>query len=158
VRDPLPGPDGRARLIGTGHALRGDDAAGLLVARRLGGITHEGEGTALLDLWEGCDAVVLVDTVRSGVPPGTIRRFDASTEPLPAESRFASTHAIGVAEAIELARSLGRLPRTVIVYGVEGAGFAAGAALSAAVRASLEALTEAVREELVGYRWTSSSR
>ena len=155
MRDPLPGPDGRTRLIGVGNALRGDDAAGLLVARRLGGITHEGEGTALLDLWDGCDAVVLVDTMRSGAPPGTIRRFDTTTEPLPAESRFASTHAIGVAEAIELARILGTLPQTVIVYGVEGASFEAGAPLSGAVSASLEALTEAVCGELVSYRQTS---
>jgi hydrogenase maturation protease len=96
--------------------------------------------------------------MRSGLPPGTTRRFDASREPLPAESRFASTHAIGVAEAIELARNLGRLPRIVIVYSVEGVSFEAGAPLSAAVSASLEALTEAVREELVSYRRTSSSR
>lgn len=138
-------------MIGVGNALRGDDAAGLVVAERLGGITHEGEGTALLDLWEGCDAVVLIDTMRSGAPPGTIRRFDASSDPLPAELSRASTHAIGVAEAIELARSLGRLPRTMIVYGVEGAMFDAGAPLSAAVSASLEALTEAVKDELVSY-------
>jgi hydrogenase maturation protease len=138
-----------------GNRLRGDDAAGLVVAERLRGTPHEGEGTALLDLWEGDDTVVVVDTMRSGAPPGTIRRFDASREPLPAQLRFSSTHAIGVAEAIELARSLGRLPRTVIVYGVEGADFEAGAPLSATVSASLEALTEAVRDELVSYKRTS---
>jgi hydrogenase maturation protease len=142
-------------VIGVGNALRGDDAAGLIVAGRLSGVAHEGEGTALLDLWDGYDAVVLIDTMRSGAPAGTIRRLDASVEPLPAELGRASTHAIGVPDAIELARSLGRLPRTVIVHGVEGAVFDAGAPLSATVSASLEALTKAVRADVLSYTRTS---
>jgi hydrogenase maturation protease len=44
-----------------------------------------------------------------------------------------STHALGVAEAIELARALGRLPARLEVYAIEGARFTAGAGLSPAV-------------------------
>ena len=54
VRDALPRSDGRADLIviGIGNAFRGDDAAGLAVARTLGDdprvIVHEGEPIDLL--------------------------------------------------------------------------------------------------------------
>jgi len=144
-------------VIGVGNALRHDDGAGLVVARRLrarrGGVSipvreHEGEPLALLDLWAGSDAVVLVDAIRSGATPGTIHRFDASEEPLPSELRgSSSTHAVGIGEAIELARSLQRLPRRVLVLGVEGRRFDAGAGLSAEVEAGLDGLADLVLGE-----------
>ena len=49
-----------------------------------------------------------------------------------------STHAFGAAEAIELARVLGRLPRRLIVVGIEGARFDAGVGLSPEVAAAVE--------------------
>jgi hydrogenase maturation protease len=144
-------------VVGVGNALRGDDGAGPEVARRLRGRAGaadvavrelEGEGVGLLDLWEGARAVVVVDTVRSGAAPGTIHRLDVTHRPLPAGLRgSSSTHAIGIAEAIELARVLGRLPRRVIVYGVEGRNFRAGAALSPAVAENLAGVADAVLNE-----------
>jgi len=145
-------------VIGVGNALRHDDAAGLEVARRVRAlvdparvavIEHEGEQSALLDIWERAAAVVLVDAIRSGAPVGTIQRVDASEKPLPAPPwGSSSTHAIGVAEAIELARALGRLPAQVIVYGVEGVRFDAGDGLSKEVRDGVGVLTEAVSQEV----------
>ena len=41
-----------------------------------------------------------------------------------------STHAVGIGEAIELARTLDRLPGRLIVYAVEGHRFDAGLGLS----------------------------
>ncbi len=141
-------------VIGLGNDLRGDDAAGLQAVRRLRALgieVHEEQGEALrlLDAWEGRDAVVLVDTMRSGAPPGTLRRLDASAAPLPAQlSGSSSTHMVALAEAIELARTLGRLPRRVVVHAVEGDVFAAGAALSPPVADALPALADAVLAEL----------
>jgi hydrogenase maturation protease len=40
------------------------------------------------------------------------------------------THAFGLAAAVELARALQRLPRRLVLVGVEGAEFEAGAALT----------------------------
>ena len=144
-------------VIGVGNALRHDDGAGLVVARRLrarrGGVPitvreHEDETLALLDLWAGSDAVVLVDAIRSGAAPGTIHRFDASEEPLPSELRgSSSTHAVGIGAAIELARSLQRLPRRVLVLGVEGRRFDAGVGLSAEVEAGVDSLADLVLGE-----------
>ncbi len=144
-------------LIGVGNALRHDDAAGLEVARlvraRAGaaGIAvreQEGEALGLLDQWEGAEAALLVDAFRSGAPPGTVHRMDASAQPLRAELRgSSSTHAVGMGEAIELGRALGRLPPRVVVYGVEGRCFSAGSGLSEEVEAAIGPLSETVLRE-----------
>ena len=149
-------------MIGLGNPERGDDAVGLLVVRRLlkrfkrvpEGVEirgHDGDPLALLELWRGCDAVIVVDAMRSGMPPGTVRRFEAHRKPLPARLRFGvSTHGVGLAEAIELARALSALPPALIVYAIEGERFAlgAGGTLSPAVERAVEEVTRRVREEL----------
>jgi hydrogenase maturation protease len=149
-------------VIGIGNALRRDDAAGLEIVRRVraraeaGEIAtyeHEGEALALLDIWEGADAVVLVDAIRSGAEPGTIHRVDATSAAIPARLRgSSSTHAVGVCEAIELARTLGRLPKTVVLFGVEGHRFEAGGGLSDEVEAMVEKLADAVLREAIELR------
>jgi hydrogenase maturation protease len=145
VRDPLPHARRRALVIGLGNAARGDDAAGLIAARRLGGVEHEGDPLALLDLWEGAELALVIDAVSSGADPGTIHRFDAVAEALPARLRSStSTHAVGLAEAIELARALGRLPARLIVCGIEGGRFEAGTALTLAVAAAVDAVVSEV--------------
>ena len=146
-------------VIGVGNQLRGDDAASGEVVRRL----HERcadtgidvseqlcEPGALLDAWQGRDAVVLVDTMRSGEPPGTIRRFDVSATPLPAGLRGSmSTHGFGLHEAIELGRALRRLPGRVIVVAVEGLHFEAGAMPSGDVQAAIAPLACTVLREAI---------
>jgi hydrogenase maturation protease len=59
-----------------------------------------------------------------------------------------STHAFGLAEAVELARALGRLPRFLVVYGVEGKCFTPGAALSAGVEAAAADAAARVLDEV----------
>jgi hydrogenase maturation protease len=146
----------RLRVVGFGNRWRGDDAVGLEVAARLEGglpdgvevIVREGEPTGLIDTWDPGDEVWLVDAVSSGAAPGTVHRLDASERELPAEIFRASTHHLGVPEAVELARALGRLPRRVIVYGIEGADFDAGRGITPEVAAAAERVVEAVREEV----------
>ena len=146
----------RTLVIGVGNAYRGDDAVGLVVAQALhsadlpGTMVREesGEATALMDAWAEAETVILVDAVCSGAPPGTLHRFEAHAQPLPARFHHTSTHAFSVAEAIELARALGRLPRRLIVYGVEGQDFTAGAGLSPAVARVVPTVVERVVQEI----------
>ncbi len=126
-------------IIGVGNPEAGDDAAGPVVARRLGG-RETGDPTEMLDLWSASDDVIVVDAVRSGSPAGTIHRFDATAGPLPERSFRGSTHALGVGDAIELARALGRLPKKLVVYGIEGSAFEPGAPMSPEVAAAVEEL------------------
>jgi len=134
--------------------MRSDDAAGLAVARLIQGIDgaevleREGEPTSLIDAWEGARAVWLVDAVSSGAEPGTVHRHDASERELPAALFRTSTHHFGLAEAVELARALGRLPERTVVYGIEGASFRTGETLSPEVETAVVQVADAVREEV----------
>jgi hydrogenase maturation protease len=56
---------------------------------------------------------------------------------------------MGAAEAIELARTLGRLPRRLVVYGIEGASFHPGAPLTPAVADAVKMAAGMVRAEIV---------
>jgi len=142
-------------IVGIGTRYAGDDAAGLVVAERLGAgrwgampvITHEGEGLSLLDRLTGFQTAILIDAMNSGVEPGAVQRFDAGAKPLPALMFRHSTHAFGVADAIELGRALKQPPRRIIVYGIEGKSFEAGDRLSPEVEASLPGVVERVLEE-----------
>ena len=103
----------------------------------------------LVDAWGPEDDVTIVDAASSGAPAGTIHRLDPVAQPLPPGLLASSTHAFGVPDASELARALGRLPRALRVYGIEGENFEAGTQLSPAV-------DRAVRELSGELRWTSS--
>ncbi len=151
------GPHGRILVVGVGNDDRGDDAAGLAVVRHLAGRIGPGVSvveagtdlTSLLDAWRGASAVVVVDAMTSGAAPGTLRRFEATWVPLPARAfRVTSSHAFGVAEVIELARALGRLPPRVVVFGIEAGCVDAGAALSPAVNAAVRDAVSRVLDEV----------
>ena len=154
----------RTVVIGVGNPLRGDDAAGVSVAERLGPRVPDGvevvscneEPSRLMEAWEGAESVVLVDTVSSGAPPGTLHRFDAGEEAVPARTFRSSTHAIGISDTIELARALGRLPRRVRVFGIEAGGFATGAELTPAVDSAVAFLVKDVLHDLEEERCTSA--
>lgn len=114
-------------IIGCGNRERGDDATGILVAERLRqlGIQAEicsGQAADLIEAWAGADDVIVVDAVVTGAPVGTVRTWDARETPISGKSP-PSTHGLGVAEAIEWARVLGRLPARLTIYGIEGQRF-----------------------------------
>lgn len=145
-------------LIGIGDHFRRDDAAGLEVARLLRlaappGVTvleQEGEPTSLLEAWSGATEALVIDGVDSGAEPGTLHRFEATDGPLPTELFRPSTHDLGVAEAVELAREVGHLPHRLAVYGIEGESFEDGEGLTPTVQAAVEQLVAELYEELGG--------
>jgi hydrogenase maturation protease len=145
-------------VIGIGNAWQGDDGAGLAVAQQVRAsapagvevVELEGEPVSLVDAWSGADEVFLIDAVSSGAMPGTVHRVDATDAPLPSELSTASTHTFGVGEAVELARALGRLPRRLVVYGIEAGSLRSGRELSPEVEAAVEEAAERVLGELSG--------
>ena len=143
-------------VIGIGNPSRGDDGAGIEVARRVqacgpqDAVVREcsGEASCLLEAFKGRPRVILVDAASGGGRPGTTRRFEAHKEPLPTSLLYTSTHSWGVAEAVEMARSLGQLPPCVVVYAIEGASFSPGRHLSAAVKLAVERVLNQVLREI----------
>lgn len=145
------------RIVGIGNADRGDDAVGprtieLLREAAPPGVelcTVRGDMLAMLEAFDGASTVVLVDAMRSGAEPGTVLRLEVTAgEDLSALGHLVSTHAFGLGQAVELARSLGRLPRCLVVHGVEAETLEHGAPTSAAVERALPGLVESILEEL----------
>jgi hydrogenase maturation protease len=146
----------RCVVVGVGNPTRGDDAAGPMVARLLRRVLphevevteHRGEATDLLTRIEGAAAAFLVDACTSDSAAGTVWRFDVAAAPLPQRAFGLSTHGFGLAEAIELARALGRLPPRCIVYAIEGDLFESGAPLSPPVAAAVADVARRLRAEI----------
>ncbi|MBK1672261.1 hypothetical protein CKO35_02875 [Ectothiorhodospira shaposhnikovii] len=119
------------RVIGIGSP-HGDDALGWEAARylaRLPGIADhlridclDRPGTGLIQAISGETAVILLDAMEAGLPAGTVRRLSA--DELMAGVGAVSSHALGVAESLALARVLGVLPNAVHIIGIQ-AGLAA---------------------------------
>jgi hydrogenase maturation protease len=156
TRDPEA--DKLLALIGIGNRFRRDDAAGLEVARRLRlagppGVRffeEEGEPATLIETWSDVEEALVVDAVSSGLRPGTVHRFDAIADPLPVEFFRPSTHAMGLAEAVELGRELNRLPERLVVYGIEGESFDTGEGLTPVVQDVVAQLVMELYHELSG--------
>ncbi len=111
-------------------------------------IEASGEGATLMEAWKGYERVIVIDATSSGSSPGTIHRFEAHREPLPARFFHYSTHAFSVAEAIEMARALGHLPPEIIVYGIEGKHFVAGEGFSPEVENAASLVVDRVLRDL----------
>lgn len=146
----------RVLVIGVGNCLRGDDAVGLEVALRLRKkamleakiLEHQGEVSSLIDAWLNYEIVILIDATSSSRTPGSITCFNATETPLPAEIFDVSTHSLGVAQAVELARVLGKLPKKLIVIGIEGAEFGNEEKISTEVEDAIKDVVLTVEREV----------
>lgn len=139
-------------VLGIGNEHRHDDGAGIAVARRAAraaGLTGEveplGEPLDLLGRWDGAALAVVVDATRSGAEPGTIHLIELTGPGKPAtapERRrgggATSTHGLGVADVLALARALETAPRRVVLVGIEGADFSHGQGCGPQVAEALE--------------------
>jgi len=140
-------------IVGLGNPDRGDDAAGILVARGLveqgiKALEYQGAPIDLIEIWEPAGSVVIVDAIVSGAGPGTFRVWDAQTTEFQSGVFRSSSHEFGLAETIELARALKRLPKELRVYGIEAAQFDAGAPLSPHVLAGVNRALEQIVADL----------
>jgi len=150
-------PAGHATVVvaGLGSEFRRDDGVGSVVAERA--VTEAasardvgpiGDPLDLLGVWNNADLVVIVDAVASGAPPGQVRVLEMDVARLSAHDDGAavpapqSTHGIGLAGVLRLARALGQAPARLVVVGIEGERFDLGRGLSPSVQA---AVPEAVR-------------
>ena len=142
-----------AVVIGIGNLDRGDDGVGRIVARLLRShlgtqvVEQDGEATALLAVLQPVDRAWLIDAAESGAPAGTIHRIDCTISKVPPRGNF-SSHGFGVAEAVELARTLGTLPQHCVVYAIEAADFTHGAAVSPPVMQAANEVAELILAEL----------
>ncbi len=146
-------------LIGIGNRDRGDDQVGIYVAEKVGEemgpaidvLIHRGDPAYLIQQWENRELVIVIDAVLSeGTPEGEIFCWDVANEMLAVETAHASTHHLGVHEAIELAKALHKMPGKFYVYGINAMAYAAGQPMSRRVCAGAEKVTAEITRFLQG--------
>ena len=147
-------------VIGLGNSYAHDDGVGPAVAAALAAVAPagvtivelDGEPARLIEAWADTALTIVIDAARSGAAPGTVVRLEdedlddglAVSNP----GRRSSSHALGVVEALELGRVMGRLPTRLVVLAVEGQDFGPGPGLSDAVRGAVPQVVSAVIAEL----------
>lgn len=152
--------DGHILVLGVGNILLQDDGLGVRAVERLaarcrlpdrvrlldGGVL----GLDLLPYLEGIAALLLLDAVQVGQPPGSLVRLEGDAIPA-ALARKMSMHQVGVQELLALAAFQGTLPDRVVLCGLEPASLDWGLALTPAVAAQLDALVDAALRELADW-------
>ncbi|MEQ8716126.1 MAG: hydrogenase maturation protease [Acidimicrobiales bacterium] len=148
----------RPVVIGVGNRWRGDDGVGPAVIDLLRADGRldttvadlaelDGEATRLVDAMAHRSLAVVVDAMRSGAAPGTVRSLVAGEVDLPTTTSL-SSHGAGVAHAAGLAAALDRMPDRLVVIGVEISATADEGPLSAEVTAALPEAAARVVEEV----------
>jgi hydrogenase maturation protease len=148
-------------VLGLGNVLMGDDGLGPVAVR-----AFEAEyvvppdihvidlGTPGLDLlpWlADVDRVILVDTVRSDHPPGTIRLYDKADILRHAPTARVGPHDPGVKEALHALEFAGRAPREVALIGVVPASTAMALELTPTLQAVLPKVVLAIEVTLARF-------
>jgi len=139
----------RVVVAAMGNEYRRDDGVGAAVVAAVAPLLDElrapgfdtagvgpfGDPLDLLGPWDHATLAVVVDAVRTGAAPGTVVVVDlggpGGSEAV--DRRASSTHGLGVAGALRLARAVGRAPDRVVAVGIEGGDFGNGTGLSEAV-------------------------
>lgn len=146
----------RTVIIGFGNPIRADDAVGIEVVRRVretagpGIRTREVSADAiqLLFSWEDAELAIVIDAMSTGLAPGSIRRFSAEELIAADADPFPCPHGIGLVEAMRLAAALGRLPKRLVVIGIEGKDFRMSEGMSPEIEAAVVPAIENIRDEL----------
>ncbi|MBO8187796.1 hydrogenase maturation protease [Streptomyces sp. DW4-2] len=162
----------RITVVGVGNVHRRDDGVGPAVIARLARHAEEGtlpasvglqvsdgEPARLLALWERADSVIVVDAVRTSRPvPGRVHRLEADdvVPQCEAGASSPSSHGLGLGAALRLARALGRLPRHLVVYGVEAADTGLGTGLTTRTAEAVGPLADRIMREIRGHRLRAS--
>jgi len=140
-------------VIGCGNLLRGDDAVGPLLVRRLldrglpAGVEVADGGTSGMDVafrMRGADRVVLVDAADTGGEPGTLYRLAGTdVETLPPLEGI-NLHAFRWDHALAIGRWAlkDEYPTDITVYLIEAASFAFGEPLTPVVEAAMLRLVD----------------
>ena len=145
-------------VIGIGNPFRRDDGIGPAVIARLRDMApphvalaeHDGEPAGLLEHWTGARLAVVIDALAPADEPGRVERVDLRDAHERRPASWSSSHALGLGDAVALGDALDRLPRRLVVLGVEAGDVGEGPGLSAPVAAVVEDVTRRVLAEIAG--------
>jgi hydrogenase maturation protease len=159
----------RTALIGgIGNVLLGDDGVGPYVVRLLESRYSFDEdveiadlGTPALDLTHqivGLRFLILVDSVASNEPPGTITLYRKEDILRIAPTERLDPHSPALSECLMTAEMLGASPKHVLLVGISGECYEPGQPLSEKARKSVDKAIEMILQELLRLGYSAQKR
>jgi len=146
----------RITIVGIGNEFRGDDAVALLVAKNLRDLLPEqvkvveltGDQSDLIELMQETNSMIIIDAIKSTAPSGTIFHIDAGKESFPDNFFNISSHGIDLAQSIELVRTMKKLPKVVLIYGIAGKDFSFTTSSSQQVKDAAEIVRNRILNDI----------
>lgn len=147
----------RVALIGIGNPFRSDDGVGWFVVDTLDNVLPpsitrckvKADPALLLHLFETHSTVFIVDATQRETTDAAWLRLDATATSALEKEKITSTHGITLREAIELARTLGQLPKQLTLYLIPAENFEPSNTLTPSVKKAAERLATTLKKELL---------
>lgn len=141
-------------IVGIG-SQHGDDQAGWLIAERLSAgldqprmsVRTAASPVQLLDWLGGVDRLIVCDACRGLGRIGEVRRWVWPAKEL-IEASWSGTHDLSLSMTLQLAGSLGRLPRDVVIWSVEVAVERTIDGISSEITSVLPEIVDRITREL----------
>ena len=144
-------------VLGIGNVLMTDDSVGIRVINELerrfrfpenvelldGGTS----GIELLSYIVNRDYLIIVDAIKSDLPPGTVVKVEGDDVPAKFMTRI-SPHQLGLSDLLAAATLTGELPKQMVLFGIEPKLVALGLEMTDEVKGSFEKLLGVVVDEL----------
>ncbi len=154
--EPTPPP---ILVLGLGNTLLSDDGVGPALLDHLSGSAKKWDGQvefmdggtqglALLGHLSGRKALIIVDAMKTGAPPGTVHRMTLAELRNVNPGHASSAHEGNAGELLAAAQLLDELPARLFVVGVEPKKVATGLGLSTPVKRALSEASKEVNELL----------
>jgi hydrogenase maturation protease len=148
-------------VLGLGNVLMGDDGFGPAVIREFDAKYECDDGVAVVDLGTpGLDLtpwfadtphIIIVDTVKAAVPPGSVRIYEKTDLMMRAPLPRVSPHDPGVKETLATLELAGRAPHDVVVIGAVPDSVTMSLELSERVQRAVPHATHAIVQTLAGF-------
>jgi hydrogenase maturation protease len=144
-------------VVGVGNVLMGDDGVGVRVVHEIRRRFHLPEGVEVLDggtsglellsYFSDRELIIIVDAVKSGLPPGTVVKVEGEDVPARFMTKI-SPHQLGLSDVLAAARISEKLPKKMALFGIEPKRVELRLDLSEEVEMNFEKLIDTVRNEL----------
>ena len=145
------------RIFAVGNSFYGDDGVGAAVLDRIRESDAFPDATlmdihtdalALVDELVAGELNVVIDAADMGLNPGDALGFRPSEVEMKIRSDHLSMHGFGLAEAFGLAAQLGRMPRDVLIVGVQPERIEINQGLTEKVAAAVPEVISIIKAEV----------
>lgn len=148
------------KIIAVGNPYYGDDGVGAAVLTRIREeslfpnaelIDAQTDSLSLVEHFTNDGLHVIIDAAKMGLPPGGVARFLPDEVSQRIRWDRLSLHGFGLAETLELARRIDKVPERLVIIGVEPEIVEIDQGLSNSVAAAIPEILASIEAEVQSY-------